>query len=282
MIMVFAVMVTLVSVVGGFLYAVSVFITNSGWEETDAQALWLADAGLQRAIWNLKTPSGAAGGQGENWTTAGTTEALGAGTYTMVVARWDFALNSATGATASAFSTNGGNVAGNAIDGNLPVVDGNTATSWESGAPPTVLVAQYITIAFPYTLRLNKVRFIAFSAAARPRDYTWQVSTDNVTYTPVVTVAGNPATDVTNTFSIVAFPAAATVNYLRLRVTAPGTAGTRVRVATLEAIGSQITSTGTVTTGGSTITRTVVQSVVADDAAPQNQVAYYEPDWHET
>ncbi len=263
MIMVLAVVLILVGLVGGFLYAASVFTLNSGWEETDARALWLAEAGSEKAIWYLMTPVGG-GGRGENWTTAGTTENLGSGTYRMVVERWDFSL-SANGSTASASSSNGANVPARAIDG-------NDVTFWESRNVPSVANPQFITITFPYTLTINKVRFLASTAANRPRDYTWQVSTDNVIYTTVVTVINNALTNVTNTFN-----AQSNVNYLRLRVTRPGSGGSRVRVATLEAIGSRVTSTGTV----QSVSRTVRETVVADDGVPQNQVSFDERDWDE-
>lgn len=269
LIMVLAVMILLIGLVGGFLYATSILVLNSGWEETDAKVLWLAEAGLQKGIWNLKTPVGS-GGQGETWTTAGTTENLGDGSYTMVVARWDFALSS-NSATASASSSNGTNLPANAIDN-------STTTFWESGSNVSSSVPGVITTTFPYTLTLNQVRFLvpSGSTANIPRDYTWQVSTDGSTFSTVVTVTGNSSTDVTNIFN-----ATANVNYLRLRVTRTNTNNRRVRIATLEAIGSKITSTGTIITGGNTLTRTVVQTVVTDDASPQSQVAYIQPDWVE-
>lgn len=275
--MTLAVMILLVTLIGSFLYAIGVFIKNSGWEETDAKVLWLAEAGLQKAIWYLMTPV-ASGGRGENWPASGTvtlTENLPDvnNTYTMAVTFWDFAL-AANGSTASANSSNGVNVPSRAIDG-------NNVTFWESqfnpgaGAGSGNGTPQFITITFPYTLTVNKVHFIANTAATRPRDYSWQVSADNSSYTTVLSVVGNGATDVTDTFS-----AQSNVNYLRLRVTRSGGGG-HVRVSTLEVIGRKISSTGTVVTGGNTLTRTVVQTVVTDDAAPQNQVAYYEPDWVE-
>lgn len=272
MVMVLALMILLISLTGGFLYAIGVFIGNSGWEETNSQVFWLAEAGMQKAIWNLKTPAGS-GGQGENWTTAGTTENLGGGSYTMVVGRWDFALSS-NSSTASATSSSAGNPAGNAIDN-------NASTFWESNVDPTV-TAQDLIITFPYTLTLNKVRFVAPSAETRPRDYTWAVSSNGVAYTTVVTVTSNGSNDVTNTFSVAANPAAAGVNFLRLRTTRDGSgAPARVRVSTLEAIGSRVTSTGTVTVSGDNYTRLVRQAFVTDDALPQSQVAYKEPDWLE-
>lgn len=270
LIMALAVMILLTSLVGGFLYAVGVFIGNSGWEETDQKILWLAEAGEQKAIWNLKTPSGS-GGQGESWTTAGTTENLGDGSYTMVVTRYDFAL-----------STNGATASDNPVQTDATLVpskaiDGNDATYWESLNAPKGNAPQDIIIAFPYTLTVNKVRFLAPSADTRPRDYTWAVSTNGTSYTTVVTVNNNTATDVTDTFS-----AQSNVNYVQLRTTQDGQGGPqRVRVSTLEAIGAKITSTGTITATGQTYTRTISQTVVADDASPQNQVAYYEPDWTE-
>ena len=269
MVMVLALMILLISLAGGFLYATGVFIGNSGWEETDAQVLWLAEAGMQKAVWNLKTPAGS-GGQGESWTTAGTTENLGGSSYTMVVDRRDFALSS-YGSSASANSTSGSNVSANAIDG-------NDTTYWQSSGAPSSSSPHFITITFPYTLTLNKVRFLVPSGSSnqRPRDYTWQVSTDGSAFTTVVTVTGNSALDVTNTFS-----AQSNVNYLRLRVTRIGSGSVGVRVATLEAIGSRVTSTGTITVSGDNYTRSVRQAFVTDDASPQNQVAYKEPDWSE-
>ena len=270
LIMTLALMILLVSLVGGFLYSAGVFTLSSGWEETDAKVIWLAEAGLQKAIWNLKTPAGS-GGQGESWTTAGTTENLGDGSYTMVVARYDFAL-AANGATASDNPVQ--------TDGTIApakAIDGNDSTYWESLNEPRSNSPQDIIITFPYPLTINKVRFLAPSSETRPRDYEWAVSTNGSSYTTVVTVNNNNATDVTNTFS-----AQSNVSYLRLRTTQDGQGNPKVvRVSTLEAIGAKITATGTVTATGQTYTRTVIQTVVADDGSPQNQVAYYEPDWTE-
>lgn len=256
----------LVSLVGSFLFAAGTLSLNSGWGETDALALWLAEAGLQKAIRDLKTPTPQ--GRGENWTTTGTTEALGGGSYTMVVSRYDFAL-AANGSTASASSSNGVNAPSRAIDG-------NGTTFWESAAAPTATNPQFITIQFPYPLSVNKVSLSSSLAAARPRDYSWQVSTDGSSFTTVVSVMGN-----TGATRIDVFVAQSNVRHLRLRVTKPGKAGTRVRINLLEAIGSKIASTGTITATSQTVTRTITQTVVADDGSPENQKAYYEPDWAE-
>ncbi len=280
MVMVLALTILLISLAGGFLYATGVFIGNSGWEETDAQVLWLAEAGMQKAVWNLKTPAGS-GGQGESWTTVGTTQNLGGGTYTMVVERWDFALAS-NGATASDNPAQT-----NSSIGPAKAIDGDNSTYWESHGQPGEEEddndgPQDLIITFPYTLTLNKVHFVSPSSGARPTDYSWDVSSDGVTYTTVLTVSNNGATDVTDTFSVAANPAAASVKYLRLRTTRDGPGNPqRVRISLLEAIGSRVTSTGTVTVSGNNYTRSVRQAFVTDDASPQNQVAYKEPDWLE-
>lgn len=264
----FIILVAMTSVVGTYLFATSVVTRSAGFGEVDDRVLWLAEAGLRKAIWSLMTPIPV--GRGENWTTAGTTESLGGGTYTMVVARWDFAL-AANGSTASDAPTQP-----NPALGPARAIDGNNATYWQSRDRPANNNPQNLTIAFPYPLTINKVRFISPDAASRPREYTWQVSTDGVTYLVVFTgnINSNSITDVTDVFT-----ARTNVNFLRLSITRPqaGGGGTRARVATLEAIGSKITSTGTF----SSLSRTLIQTVVADDGAPQNQVAFYEPDWVE-
>ena len=276
LILALAVLILLISLVGGFLFATGSLVLNSGWEETDMKGFWLAEAGLQKALWNLKTPV-SGGGQGENWTTGGTTETLADGSYTMVVARWDFAL-SANDSTASATSTTGSRVASNAIDG-------DDATFWRSLDPPTPSNPQNLTITFPYTLTLNKVRFLvpAGSSNNRPRRYSWDVSSNGSTWTTVLdhTGSNNSSLNVTDTFSVAANPAAASVKYLRLHVERTGTSSSDVMIATLEAIGSRITSTGTITISGNNYTRTVRQTTVSDDASPQSQVVYIEPDWVE-
>ena len=275
LLMTVSLMILLVSLTGGFLYASGLFIGNSGWEELDSKVFWLSETGMQRAIWNLKTPAGS-GGQGESWTTAGTTQSLGGGSITMVVEAWDFAL-STNSPTASATSSSVGHAASSVIDGD------STTTYWESNAQPTAGSPQDLIITFPYTLTINKVRFIAPSSSTVPRDYQWAVSSSGVAYTNVGAAGNNNATlDVTTTFSVAAIPAAASVNYLRLRVTEDGTGNPRrVRVLTVEVAGRRITSTGTVTASGQTYTRTVRETVVTDSDGPQIEVAYKEPDWSE-
>lgn len=254
------VMITLTSVVGAYLGFVQYSTRSTGAQISDSQAIYLAEAGLQKAIWNLKTPVGS-GGQGEDWTTAGTTENLGSGSYTMDVQRWDWAL-AANNCTASSNSEVVGFEAAKAIDG-------TDATYWESNGKPQVPKPKNLIITFPFALTINKVRFLAPTSDNRPRDYTWAVSTDGVSYTIVVTVTNNANVDVTDTFS-----ARSSVNYLRLSVTKSGQPSSNVRVSTAEAIGSKITSRGTV---GSLI-RDIEQTVAVDDTT---QVAYDQIDWNE-
>lgn len=269
LILTFIMLISLTAITVAFLYMSSVQVKVMGYDTASSQALWLAEAGLQKAIWNLMTPT-AAGGQGEDWATSGTTESLGDGNYAMVVERWDFALAN-NGASATATSEQGSNVAANAIDG-------NDATYWESVNQPTAANPQEIIITFPYALTLNKVRFLILPVSDHsPRNYSWQVSSDGVNYTTVVNVTNNSSADVTDTFT-----AASNVKYLKLQVTTVGLVVPpqgipgvpRVRIATLEAIGSKITSTGAV----ASLSRKLQQTVVADDATV---TAYSQKDWNE-
>lgn len=259
LILTFIMLISLTAITIAFLYMSSVQVKAMGYDTASSKALWLAEAGLQKAIWNLMTPVGS-GGQGENWTTTGTTENLGDGNYTMVVERWDFALAD-NGASASATSQRTGG------SGPAKAIDGKDATFWQ-GDTPSLPVPQEISITFPYTLTINKVRFLSSTSARRPKDYSWQVSTDGITYTTVVNVTNNNSLDVTDAFTTVF-----NVNYLKLSITANG-GGSGVRIATLEAIGSKITSTGTV----SSSSRKIEQAVMVDDATV---TAYNQKDWNE-
>ena len=95
------------------------------------------------------------------------------------------------------------------------------------------------------------------------------MSSDGINYTTVKDVKNNSNTDRTDEFS-----ATTNVNYLKLNVTKIGGGSDGVRIATLETIGSKITSTGTV----SVMNRKLVRTVVVDDAT---QTAAEEIDWNE-
>ncbi len=260
----FIIMATLAAITAAFLHMTSIQARASGYDIAGTKALWLAEAGLEKAIWNLKTIA-EEGGKGEEWITSGTTESLGEGNYTMVVERWDFAL-----------AENG---ASSSDDPEQPAppfgpskaIDGDDSTHWRSRKRPTAIEPQILIITFPNSFTINKVRFLSTNTESQPRDYTWEVSIDGVDYTTVVTKVDNDSIDVTDTFT-----AASNVNFLRLRATKAGLdkPSTRVRLATLEVIGSKIASTGYL--GG--IDRKIEQRVVADDATGS---AFDENDWNE-
>ncbi|MFH1771503.1 MAG: discoidin domain-containing protein [Candidatus Omnitrophota bacterium] len=264
LILTFIVLVSIVAITLSFLTMVFYRTKGSGYDKLSSQSFWLAEAGLQKAIWNLKTPV-ASGGRGEDWTTVGTTENLATGSYTMEVERWDWAL-SAHNATASASSSEAGHDPDNGIDG-------NDATWWESADKPRPPFYENIVIAFPYRLTINKARFVVPVGASqqRPSSYEWHVSTDGVNFTTVYTDTNNDSLDVTNEF-----PAQANVNYLRLWVAKTGGGATAlgVKVATVEAIGSKITVTAAV----DILNRKIEQTVAVDDAG---QEAYDQIDWDE-
>ncbi len=263
LLMTFIIMATLSAIGVGFLYMISIQLRGSAYDVASSKAFWLAEAGLQKAVWNLKTPVGS-GGQGEDWTTAGTTEDLGDGDYTMVVERWDWAL-AANSAAASASSENGDYLAINAIDG-------DDDSYWQSGSKPTPGNPQEIIITFPYALTINKVRFYLPSGSSqqRPKEYSWQVSSDDLSYTTVASDSNNSDTEVTDEFT-----AETNVSYLKLEVTKVGGGPEGVIIATLEAIGSKVTSTGT----ADVMNREIEQTVAVDDLT---QTAYNERDWNET
>jgi len=255
------VMIVLTSVVGAYLGFVRSSTISTGEQIDDSQAIYLAEAGLQKAIWNLMRTV-ANGGQGENWTTAGTTESLGNGSYTMVVERWDWAL-AANNSTASATSEGPGHEAENAIDG-------DDSTTWETLTKPLPPYYENITIAFPYKLTINKARYVAPDYQKRPKEYQWQVSTDGVNYTTVFSNSSGTM-DETNEFAAVS-----NVNYLRLWVTKIGGGSLHdgLIVSTVEAIGSKIAVTGTVGGNG----RVIEETVAVDDASEE---AYDQIDWDE-
>lgn len=258
-----------------FLYMTSIQTKKSGAGISDSQAFWIAEAGMQKAVWGLMTPA-VSGGQGENWTTNGITENIGNGSYIFQVARWDWALLS-NNAAASASSSEAGLGAQNAIDG-------SDLTYWESVDKPSPADPDYIVIAFPAPLTINKARFVVPAGLnqRRPRDYEWQVSGDGSSYTTTLTVTNNNDIDRTDEFH----PARANVNYLKLFIsgTAGGPAGAGAVIATLEVIGSKITSTGTV----DGLSRRVEQTVAIDDGRPTvydagtyTSSAYDQIDWRE-
>jgi hypothetical protein len=192
----------------------------------------------------------------------------------MVVSSYDFAL------TANGASASDSPAQTNASLAPAKAVDGDNSTYWESKNKPANNNPQSLIIGFPYTLKIHKVRFLASASNPRPKDYTWEVSSDNVNYTAVKTVDNNDCTDRTDTFA-----AASNVNYLKLSVTKTGGGNTGVRIAVLETPGGKITSRGTVASFSRQIQRTA--SVIDGTTVPTCSSvttpaqAAHEPDWTE-
>lgn len=267
----FIIITTLTAIVVVFLYLTSTQLKGSAGDAASRKALWLAEAGMQKATWYLRTPV-ASGGKGENWTTTTgeTSVSLGGGTYKIdKVESYDFALKSNNATALDDPATTQANCD--------KAIDGDISTIWVSSGFP-YSTPQSLIIHFPYALSINKARFLAETLTHpqplwfTPGDYTWQVSTDGTTYTPVVTVSGNSSTDRTDTFPNV------TANYLKFRITA-ATWGTdnKIYIATIEVMGRKITSTGTV----SGVTRTIQQTVAVQETT-QTGYGKAEIDWNET
>jgi len=81
---VFIMLMGLALAVFSFVTIITTNIKQTGIETTQAQAFYLAEAGLNKAIWYLNTPT-AQGGMGPSWRTTGLTESFGKGSYTISV-----------------------------------------------------------------------------------------------------------------------------------------------------------------------------------------------------
>ena len=77
----FIIMATLIVIVAVFLYMTSVEIRNAGYELTDSQALWIAEGGIQQAIYKVKSD---AVYRANPTTLSGN---LGAGSYSVTVTK---------------------------------------------------------------------------------------------------------------------------------------------------------------------------------------------------
>ena len=151
------IMASLAAIAGALIFSLTTDFRQISVRSKDAKAIWLSEAGIEKATWYLKTPVGV-GGQGENWTTAGLTENFGDGNYLVKVEPWDFAL-SANGTTSTSSSFTSLHDSSNAIDN-------NTGTYWESSAKPTTTSPQTLTVQFSYPLVINKIRFKANADAS--------------------------------------------------------------------------------------------------------------------
>ncbi|MEK7375712.1 MAG: hypothetical protein AABZ57_00895 [Candidatus Margulisiibacteriota bacterium] len=80
----FILLVAVAAVFMSFFFVLIGRVRNLPQEKSRVRAFYTAEAGIQKAIWNLTTPSGL-GGQGSAWRTSGSTEAFGGGQYTITV-----------------------------------------------------------------------------------------------------------------------------------------------------------------------------------------------------
>src|SRR3989338_8829510 len=71
-------------IVGSLTYVVTVAIRKTGADVEYLKCLYYAEAGMNKALWNLKTPP-YLGGSGNSWRTPGLTEDFGEGTYKIIV-----------------------------------------------------------------------------------------------------------------------------------------------------------------------------------------------------
>lgn len=81
LILTFMVLIALTSIVTVYLYTTAMVAKSAGFGEVDDQALWLAEAGFQRALWQLATDSGF------RMTPTNLSENVGAGSYSVTTSR---------------------------------------------------------------------------------------------------------------------------------------------------------------------------------------------------
>lgn len=80
----FILLVALAAVFMSFYFLLIGRARNQPLEKNRVRAFYIAEAGIQKAIWNLITPTGL-GGQGGAWRTTGLTESFGGGQYSISV-----------------------------------------------------------------------------------------------------------------------------------------------------------------------------------------------------
>ena len=80
----FILLVAVAAVFMSFFFVLIGRARNVPLEKNRVRAFYVAEAGIQKAIWDLTTPTGL-GGQGTAWRTAGSTESFGGGQYTISV-----------------------------------------------------------------------------------------------------------------------------------------------------------------------------------------------------
>ena len=81
LILAFIIMITLIVIMGAFMYMTSIQIRTAGYSVSDAKALWIAEGGIQQVLYRLKNDAGFR----SNPTTM--TVNLGDGIYTVAVTK---------------------------------------------------------------------------------------------------------------------------------------------------------------------------------------------------
>lgn len=242
----FIVMVTMSTIALAFLNMVKDDIKRIGAEQGDLQACYIAKAGMAKARWALTT-SGQAVGWGETDTAFGTgtytvtTTDNGDSTYTIISEGYvpndtnpiaqrrveqrnvSVAMSSLTnlclGATASASSTRSGNVASNAIDGNL-------STRWQANGNPSAGSPQWLRVNMGSAKTFDRVVFTE-PAGNTITAYTIQYSANGSSWTNV----SSPVAVKVGMVTTVNFTAV-TRRYHRIRITA--SAATRPSISEYE------------------------------------------------
>lgn len=211
----FIVMVTLSTMALAFLNMVKDDIKRTGADQTDAQAYYIAKAGLAKARWALTT-SGQAVGWGETDTAFGagtytvTTTDNGDSTYTIISEGYvpndtnpiakrrveersisvstSSLTNLSPGATASASSYDGTNTPGKAIDG-------LTSTRWEANDTASVGNPQWLAVNLGSSKTFNRVIFN--EASNRITAYQIQYSANGSSWSAVSGAVASSAGNVT-------------------------------------------------------------------------------------
>jgi hypothetical protein len=80
----FILLVAVAAVLMSFFFILIGRVRTFPQDKNRVRAFYIAEAGIQKAIWNITTPVGL-GGQGSSWRTAGLTESFGGGQYTVSV-----------------------------------------------------------------------------------------------------------------------------------------------------------------------------------------------------
>lgn len=255
-------LVALTTVIIAYVCLVSSDTKHTGYQVGDSQALYLAEAGLQKAIWRLKYDA--------NWRGVGETETLSPGkSYTItVVEDRDFIGTVSQGFSATASSNSVGHEP-------TLVIDNNMSTYWESRRNIPIggkqIVEEWIYITFPSVVSIDRARFRLDPAYSkqRPADYIWSVRRQTGGWQDVFSATGNTEVDVTDVFGM-----QTDIKYLRLLVTKAGNSTQRVVVAEIESPYLHIESQGTVQYLPNNLTKTVVQDILVTSGTPITRIDY--------